>query len=354
MASAQYRQKTIDVEADSYLLRAIGNDLLFDGYLRAWRENDKENDRKKLPGQLKTGEPLKLLNLRSEQKFTEPPSRYTDGTLIKELDNLEIGRPSTYASIVSTILLRNYVERERGVLKPTELGQTVNRILVAEMDDIFNVRFTAQMEEELDFIESGTKEWVSTIEQFYKPFRKSLDRMQARTKEIKGHLQEDSGEKCNLCGASMLIKWSRNGKFLACSDFPKCKNTRTLNRTQTKHHEVKVCPECGSPMQVKESRFGKFWACTHYPQCKMTLPFSLGIPCPEQDCDGEVVERKTRKGKTFYGCSKYPQCHFATWNEPVQRSCTQCGYPILEKKTTRNRGEIVVCPRCKTEHDTTG
>lgn len=350
MANAIYKQKTIDVTAGNYLFRATGNDLIFDGYLRAWREEKSEDEKKNgLPLKIRKSDLLKLLELQPEQKFTEPPSRFTEGTLIRELDNLGIGRPSTYATIVTTIIIRKYVERKGGYLVPTDLGKTVNKLLVEGMPAIFNVKFTAQMEAELDDVEGNRKEWQKVIGEFYQPFHKALDELQAQRKEIKTGLQEKTGEICELCGAPMVIKWSRNGRFLACSAFPECKNTRPLNAEPTVQTEEKTCPNCGSPMTVKEGRYGKFWACTKYPKCKTTEPFTLNINCPQPDCDGQIVQKRTKKGKTFYGCNRYPNCKYATWNEPVARPCSNCDSPFLERKQKRDGNAVLICPKCKTE-----
>jgi len=349
MNPAVYKKKTITVRAGQYLLQAKGSELIFDGYLRAGREDPKrESSAPTLPEGIQPGQTLQLEQLVPEQKFTEPPPRFTEGTLIKELDQQGIGRPSTYATIVSTILTRQYVERKAGSLRPTDLGQIVNRILTKGMPDIFNVDFTNRMEENLDQIESNQKDWLTVLRNFYRFFEKSFTELNAHRQEIKADLQEKTDEVCEKCGAPMVIKWSKNGRFLACSAFPKCKNTRSLKPDQPVVAELKSCPECGSEMVLKEGRYGKFWACSRYPQCKTTRPFTLDIDCPEPDCDGKLVERKTKRGKKFYGCSNYPQCKFATWNEPVDRECPQCGYPLLERKATRNRGKVLYCSKCKT------
>jgi len=350
MSPSVYKQKIIDVEAGKYLFRVSGSDLIFDGFLRVWREGKKEEEKKNnLPVNIREQDKLTLIELKPEQNFTQPPPRYTEGTLIKELDSLGIGRPSTYATIISTIIQRKYIGREKGTLYPTDLGKTVNNILLSGMSDIFNVKFTAKMEEQLDHIESGSKDWLNVVKQFYQPFRKSLDRMDARRKDIKERLQVKTDEKCELCGSPMVIKWSKNGRFLACSAFPKCKNTRPLHTEKVSQKGLKTCPNCGSIMIVKEGRYGKFWACSKYPECKTTLPYTTGIPCPETDCTGEIVERRTKKGKIFYGCSRYPDCKFATWNEPINKECPSCGYPIIEKKETRSQGIVIFCPKCKNE-----
>lgn len=350
MSAAVYKQKIIDVTADNYLFRATGSDLIFDGYLRAWREEKAEDEKKiALPINIQKDDRLTLLELQPEQKFSEPPPRFTEGTLIKELDNLGIGRPSTYATIVSTIITRKYVERKGGYLVPTDLGKTVNKLLVEGMPDIFNVKFTARMEAELDDIEGNRKEWQKVIGEFYQPFHKALEELQAQRREIKTGLQEKTNEKCEICGAPMVIKWSRNGRFLACSAFPECKNTRPLNTAPVAPTESKTCPNCGSPMTIKDGRFGKFWACTKYPKCKTTEPFTLNIKCPEPDCDGQIVQKRTKKGKIFYGCNRYPNCKFATWNEPVARPCQNCDSQFLERKIKRDGSVLLICPKCKTE-----
>ena len=352
MTPARYKQRNINVSADHFLFRASNNDLVFDGFLKAWREEVREKEESRLPQNISENEKLNLLKLNPEQKFTEPPARFSEGTLIKELDNLGIGRPSTYASIVTTILTRKYVERIKGFLQPTELGQTVNKLLVENMPEIFNVKFTAMMEEELDNVEGNKKDWLDVIREFYDPFEKSLGKLDDKRKQIKDNLQEETDIMCNRCGKPMIIKWSRNGKFLACSGFPECRNTRPLEEDHSLDDlPDKKCPNCGGQMIVKTGRYGKFWACSNYPKCKTTEPFTLNIDCPEADCDGKLVEKKTGRGKTFYGCSNYPNCKFATWNEPLARTCSNCGYGILERKETRAKGVVVLCPSCKTEFE---
>jgi len=346
---ARYKQKTIDIEAEKFIFRAQGSTLVFDGFLKIWRDNKtKQENEEKLPAIISENDKLSLLELKPEQKFTQPPPRFSEGTLVKELDTLGIGRPSTYATIVSTIIQRKYIERKTGYLIPTVLGKTVNKILLNGMSEIINIEFTGKMEDELDEIESDNKNWLDVLDDFYQPFKKYLDEMNSRRKEIKENLQEKTEEKCERCNSPLIIKWSKNGRFLACSSFPECKYTRPLHvETGEKIVTKKTCPKCNSEMALKEGRYGKFWACTKYPECNGTLPFSLEIQCP--DCSGEIVVKTTRKGKTFFGCSEYPKCKFATWNEPINRKCTNCGYSILEKRIRKNRGEAISCPKCKTE-----
>ena len=348
MKPAIYKRKTIKIKAGKYLFRARGENEIFDGYLKAYRKGkSKKNkkDKKNVPEQIAEKENLDLQKLDQEQKFTEPPPRYTEGTLVKELDKLGIGRPSTYASIVSTIRGRNYIVKEKGRLKPTELGRTVNDILVNQMPEIFNVQFTNQMEEDLDQIESAQKDWKEVMQEFYGPFKKSLDQAESQKDKIKENLVEDAGEKCEKCGSPMVIKWGRNGKFKACSAFPKCKNTKPLHPPDAKG-QSKKCPKCGGEMELKEGRYGKFWACKKYPECKSTLPYTIGIDCPEEDCDGEITEKKTRRGKAFWGCTNYPDCKFSSWNKPVDRECENCGYGVIMEGKKN-----LYCPKCKAKYD---
>ena len=348
MTPAIYKRKTIDVKAGDYTFRARGENEIFDGYLKVYRKGkDKKSakDNKKVPENISKAEKLDLEKLEKEQKFTNPPPRYTEGTLVKELDKLGIGRPSTYATIVSTIRNRNYIIKEKGRLKPTELGRTVNNILVNEMPDIFNVEFTTQMEEDLDQIESNEKDWKKVMDEFYQPFKKSLEKAESKKDDIKKGLEEDAGEKCDKCGSPMIIKWGRNGKFKACSAFPECKNTKPLVPPDAEG-QTKECPKCGSEMQLKEGRYGKFWACTEYPDCKSTLPYTIGIDCPEEDCDGEITEKRTRRGKTFWGCTNYPDCEFSSWNRPIDKECENCGYGVVMEGKKN-----LYCPKCKAKYD---
>ncbi|MCD6101210.1 MAG: type I DNA topoisomerase [Candidatus Marinimicrobia bacterium] len=346
MTQAQYEQTVVDIKGGDYLFRYQKSELVFDGYLRVYRETREETLGRSIAEMgVKEGEKAILESVTPVQKFTEPPPRYTEGTLIRELDNLGIGRPSTYATIVSTILQRRYVEKKKGVLFPTELGRIVNNILVNGMPEIFNVDFTARMEEELDHVESGHKDWVGVVREFYGPFKKALDALNEKRREIKSELQVSTDKRCELCGAPMVIKWSRRGKFLACSNFPRCKNAKPISNGE----EEKTCPVCGSKMVLREGKYGKFWACSRYPECNATLPYSLNIKCPEEGCDGEIIERRTSKGRIFYGCSKYPDCKFSSWYEPFDMTCPNCGYGILEKRNDRRGGSYLYCPRCKSK-----
>ena len=347
MTPAEYNNKTLDITAGDYLFRAKGKVMLFDGHLRIWNSTDNSQD--PIPAKISEKSLLQLMKLETEQKFTSPPVGFTDGTLVKELDMLGIGRPSTYASIISTITARNYIEKEVGKLKPTSLGRAVNKILVQGMPDIFNVEFTGRMEEELDAVESNKKDWHDLMGDFYESFDKSLTKLEENRKEIKESLQEETEEICEKCGKSLVIKWSRNGRFYACSGFPNCRFTKPLFQSEIVVDSDKKCPKCDSAMNFKDGRYGKFWACSKYPDCKSTLPYEIGIKCPVEDCNGNIVEKKTKKGKTFYGCNNYPECKWASWNMPMKKKCPKCDFPFLEIKETRRMGTQIICSNCKSK-----
>jgi len=350
MKEAIYDTTTVEIQGDGYTFRATTSELRFDGFLKVYQEIKEENGEKeeeaKLP-LLKEGEKVNLLKLEPEQHFTKPPARFSEATLIKELEANGIGRPSTYALIVGTIEERTYVEKEKKKLFPTELGKTVNRILVENFPELFDVGFTAEMEEELDRIEEGKDNWVEVLKDFYTPFKSILEEAEKKRKEIKSTLQEKTEETCEKCGSPMVIKWGRHGRFLACSAFPECRNTKPLNNEKN-HLTEEKCELCGSPMVLKNGRFGKFLACSRYPECKNTKPYSLGIPCPK-GCGGFIVEKKSKRGRIFYGCSNYPKCDFAAWDKPVKENCPQCGANFMVLKETKKKGEYLLCLKCKYE-----
>ncbi len=349
MEAVQLEQTTIDIAAgENYLFRSSGSIILFRGYLQVYEdfkeESEEADDEMRVPKNIAVGDILDLLKLLPKQHFTKPPARYTESSLIKELDAQGIGRPSTYALIVTTILTRKYVEKNQRQLVPTELGRTVNRILVQNFPQLFNVKFTAAMEENLDEIETGAKHFLQVAQDFYSSFKKSLDDAHLKKDEIKVSLQEGTKEKCPQCGRELIIRWGRNGKFIACTGYPDCKYTKPL---ETPEEVDQVCQQCGRKMIVKHGRFGRFLACSGYPECKNTQPYSTGVACPEDG--GMIVEKRTRRGKIFYGCSNYPQCKFATWNRPVNVPCSNCGNPYLEMRYSQARGEYLSCPACKAE-----
>lgn len=366
MSDARLDQTTIDIIAgrktgnevsEDYLFRTTGSIIKFRGFLQAYedyQENDRESEnngeqQQIVPKNLRVGEMLTLLELIPRQHFTKPPPRYTESSLVKELDNLDIGRPSTYALIISTLLARKYVEKNGRQLPPTELGFTVNDILIQNFPAIFNVKFTALMEEELDKIETREKDFKTVMDDFYHPFNRALTTIDSKKETIRESLMKDANDTCPECGKSLIIRWGRNGKFIGCSGYPECRYTRPLEEDKTEIDEV--CEKCGKPMVVKQGRFGRFLACSGYPDCKNNKPFSLGIACPKDNCSGSIVERRTKRGKIFYGCNKYPDCKFASWNLPVAIPCENCGSPYLEQRYAQKQGNFLYCPKCKTKHE---
>jgi len=344
---------SVDLKAGKYLFRSNSSKLKFDGFLKVYEEIKEENgngqEEFKLP-ELKAGQGLKLLELLPEQHFTKPPARYSEASLIKEMEANGIGRPSTYATIISTLKQRKYVESVQRRLTPTELGTTVNRILVQNFPEIFNVGFTAEMEEELDKIEEGELKWTEVLSDFYEPFSSILQKVSEKSKEIKKSQQEETEEKCEKCGSPMLIKWGRHGRFLSCSNYPTCKNAKPLNHKEEKQMlNGAKCERCGSDLVIKTGRFGRFLACSNYPECKNTKPLTLGIPCPKPGCTGEVTEKRTKRGKTFYGCSRYPECKFSSWDKPVAEKCPQCGAAVLVEKQSKTKGDYLKCLSCDYE-----
>ena len=351
---AKAEKMTIDIAAGDYLFRATGEVIVYRGFLQVYQPQGEEKNNENgsqnpenLPQQIKEGDVLTLLELLLKQHFTKPPPRYTESTLVKTLDKLGIGRPSTYAQIISTLFQRNYVEKIERALRPTELGKTVNYLLVSYFPNIFNVKFTASMEDELDKIEQHQATYVHTLDEFYHPFKETLEQVTGKLSEIRSSLQKESDIACDKCGRPMVVRWGRNGQFLACSGYPECKNTRPLEEPPPPEETDEKCEQCGSPMVIKRGRFGEFLACSRYPECKFTKPISTGVPCPEDGCPGTIVQKQTRKGKVFYGCSEYPKCKFALWNRPRATSCPQCHYPLMEERTTRKDGFFLQCPNCK-------
>ncbi|MBI4363940.1 MAG: type I DNA topoisomerase, partial [Candidatus Latescibacteria bacterium] len=341
---------TAEISAGPFTLRASGSRVKFDGFARAYHSTLIEEsgpEAAKLPA-LAAGDVLKRIALHPEQHFTEPPPRFTEASLVKTLEEKGIGRPSTYATIVGTILTRDYVERDRGKLTPTELGMTVWKLLSEMFGDVFEVEFTARMEQELDRVETGKDTWGKVVSDFYGPFRKDLTQAESQRERLRASLAEESDRECPKCGSKMVKRYGRNGPFLACPRYPECKTTMPVEgEAEETMVSAQPCPQCGSPMRLRSGRFGKFLACSRYPDCKGTRPVGLGVPCP--DCGaGELVERRTRRGKAFYGCSRYPACKFGIWDRPVKQKCPSCASPILVQKHTKTKGDYLQCPKCKT------
>ena len=347
MAPAQIEQTTFIIgdRGQGYEFRASGSIVKFQGFMALYTESTDEllDEGESLLPHLKEGEDLKLLSLLPKQHFTQPLPRYTEASLVKTLEEKGIGRPSTYASILSTIQDRKYVSKTDGKFMPTELGGVVNDLLVDRFTELMDIGFTANMEEKLDHIEDGKTKWVKLVKDFYKPFHKKLTEALA----IKGKVKPQdipTEEKCDKCGQPMVIRWGRHGRFMACSGFPECKNSKPLEGERQTVESVETeekCPKCGSPMVLKSGRFGKFLACSKYPECKTTKPIAIGVKCPADG--GDIVERRSRKGKPFWSCSNYPKCKFATWYKPVPRKCPKCNASFLGEKRDKEGNLFLVC-----------
>jgi DNA topoisomerase-1 len=329
-------------------LRATGQVMKFPGFLEVYAETveDAANEDETsgaLPD-VKEGETLKLLETRPEQHFTQPPPRFSEATLVKELEEKGIGRPSTYAAILTTIQGRGYVEKKEGRLHPTELGTMVDGLLLKSFPDIVSSDFTAQMEEQLDKVEEGEADWVKILRDFYTPFKKEVETAKKEMRDVKAE-ETPTDEVCEKCGKPMVIKWGRNGHFLACTGYPDCRNTKeyvknadgTLTIVSTTRPSDMKCPTCGSDMVIRRGRFGEFQACTKYPECKTTAPMSLGVTCPKPDCGGYLTEKRSKRGKVFFGCSNYQrtQCDFVSWDRPVPQPCPKCAKPFLLQKVSK-------------------
>lgn len=358
MAPAKLEQTTFTINStkagkpDSvHELRASGTVVSFDGFMVLYTEvkEDEEDVEESVLPVLKEGEHLRLLDIQPKQHFTQPPPRYSEATLVKALEEKDIGRPSTYAAILSTIQDRKYIQKQDGKFAPTELGVVVNDYLVERFPGLINVSFTAKMENELDRIEDGKMQWGKVVHDFYKPFSKDLQ----EAVEIKGKVKPkdiDTEIVCEKCGEKMVIRWGRHGRFLACSGFPKCKNTKPVaengndkvnNTEQILQKTDEKCEKCGSPMMIKSGRFGKFLACSKYPDCKNTKSLSIGIKCPRDG--GDIVEKRSKKGKSFWSCSNYPQCKYATWYRPVPKKCPNCNADFLLEKRDKTGNTIHFC-----------
>ncbi len=407
MPAAIFDQTTVEVDAAAkdgkhYLLRTTGSVLKFDGFLKIYEESKDKGDeddealKKKLPA-LKKDQALKLLSLKPEQHFTEPPPRYTEAALVKELEEKGIGRPSTYANILSTIQDRGYVSKTGGKFIPTELGFVVNDLLVENFQDIFDLQYTARLEEQLDAIEEGQEKWTDAMRDFYKKFSKNLEYAEKHMTNVK-RMEKPTELSCDKCGKPMVIRWGKHGSFLACSGYPECTSTRELaidlpdldNAELTDQTNDEYCENCGRPMALKRGRFGQFMACTGYPECKTTrrldgpqkqadVPLDekcpecgknlvvkfgrygeftacsgypdckyikqnlVGVKCPECG-EGDIAEKRSKRGKTFFGCNRYPKCTFSVWQRPIAEKCPQCGNPYLVQKNLK-AGPIIACPK---------
>jgi DNA topoisomerase I len=409
MMPAVFDQTTIDVAAKgkdgaNYMFRATGSVPKFKGFLEVYEEgkDQKDADDDELKNRLPLvteGEELRFKSIEPEQHFTEPPPRFNEATLVKELESDGVGRPSTYASILSTIQEREYVKKDGGKFVPTELGMLVTDLLLENFKNLFDITYTARMEVELDEIEEGKMDWREAMSEFYERFQKDLEHAERHMTDIK-RMEEPTGEDCEKCGKPLVIKWGKFGKFIACTGYPECSNTRELppdpasaeglseqdaqeycencgremvlkkgrfgqfyacsgypdckttkqiGGTQKKSDVPleEKCPQCGNNLVLKNGRFGEFTACSTYPKCKYVKQKTIGVPCP--NCtEGEVVERRSKKGKTFFGCNRYPDCDFVAWGKPIQEKCPDCGSSYLIEKWLK-AGPVAQCPNgeCK-------
>jgi len=333
------------------LFRAQGATLRFAGfmaiYVESRDETPTEDDPDVVVPPLEVGEVLTLLGLDPKQHFTQPPPRFSEASLVKALEERGIGRPSTYASILSTIQQREYVRREKGTLYPTELGTQVTDLLLPFFPEIMDIEFTAQLEEELDRIEEGDTPWVETVRGFYKRFAQDLRRAGGKMENLKRGTE--TGQACPNCGQPLLERWGRFGRFLACSAYPECRFTQNLEGNGRGKPEDRptgeACEQCGKPMVIKHGRYGQFVACSGYPECRNTKAVSLGITCPEPGCGGQIVQRRSKRGRAFYSCSNYPNCKFVAWHRPVAEPCPKCGAPFLTERLAKGRKVIRECIR---------
>jgi DNA topoisomerase-1 len=364
MAQALINQLSLSIQAGAYIFTASGSTVKFPGFMALYMSvddqvaSDSEQKKPKLPA-LSQGDILKLDKLDPKQHFTMPPPRFSEASLVKELEENGIGRPSTYASILSTIRGKGYVDLVKSYFRPSELGLIVNDLLVQNFPEVFDVEFTARMEENLDQVESKKINLQQVLSGFYKPFKKDLDSAVEGMLSVKG-VGMPTELNCPDCKEPLRIKVGKNGHFLACSGYPECTYSSDYTRDEKGNVQAvappeeevtdKNCEKCGMPMVVKRGRYGDFLACSGYPECKNTQSLNsngsgktIGISCPQKDCTGEIVERSSKRGKLFFGCNRFPECTFATWDKPIERECPDCEAKFLVQKTTKKEGTFITC-----------
>ncbi|HWI39974.1 MAG TPA: type I DNA topoisomerase, partial [Verrucomicrobiae bacterium] len=357
MAEALLDQTTVEVAAgNDFRFRATGTVVRFAGFMKLYTEgvDDEGDDKEAILPPLEEGDELSLLKLLPEQHFTQPPPRYTEATLVKTLEEHGIGRPSTYASILNTLVERKYARLEKKRFFPEDVGMVVNDLLVNHFGRYVDYNFTAALEEELDQVSRGEKRWKPLLEEFWRPFISLLKQKEAEVSKS-DITSETTGETCPECGSELLVKLGKRGKFIACSGYAAgCRYTRNLEKEAGEAEEPVVsdekCEKCGSAMLIKSGRFGKYLACSGYPACKniqpLVKPKGTGVTCP--DCSqGELTEKKSRYGKMFYSCNRYPDCKFAVWDPPIPRPCPKCSFPLVVKKVYKREGEFLKCPKCE-------
>ncbi len=361
MRPAAYDQTSVDISSDDCVFRASGQVMKFDGFLKIYEEGrdqpSDDDDIGALP-ELAEGQGLGMSGLEPAQHFTQPPPRFTQASLIRELEENGIGRPSTYASIMSTIIGREYVTQDDSRrLLSTQLGELVTDLLTEAFPDILNVEFTAGLEDHLDLVEGGSEDWLTVTKRFYEPFKANLEKAKVEMPDVKGRVEETELP-CENCGHKLVVKWGKNGEFLACPDYPDCKFTSNFVRLDDGTIEIEepeetgeVCDECSSPMQYKWGSYGKFLGCSAYPECKnvrsLNRPVPIGLACPPEPLgcgEGEMMRKVSRRGRVFYGCNRYPKCEFALWDKPVEAPCPECDAAFVVEKTTKRAGTVRRCP----------
>ena len=334
MTQKKVETKTVDASAGEYVFVARGTDVLFDGFTRIYEEVGEDEEAESSLPPVAKGWKVDLKDTVMEQRFTSPPPRFSEASLIRTLESKGIGRPSTYATIVSTVQERDYVNREKGRLVPTPLGRTVNKLLSQFFPMVLDVGFTAKMEARLDEIEDGKKDWARSLEKFNSAFEGELQSAQQQMKSLKKEEKETDID-CDKCGKKMLLRWGKSGEYLVCSGKPECKNKKNVKvggdgKITIVESEAKgICPKCQGKLIEKKGKFGRFLACSNYPECKHTQAYSLGYSCPLEGCPGKLVEKTSKMKKKFVSCSEYPKCSFATNREPVEGQCPVCGAPTL-------------------------
>ncbi len=362
MKEALIDNVSVTVRIGDYGFQASGSAVKFPGFMALYMSEDdaqqSEKEKVSLP-ELKEGDTLTLVKFDPKQHFTQPPPRFSEASLVKELEENGIGRPSTYATILSTIRDKGYVELNKGYFRPSELGLIVNDLVVRSFPDILDVDFTAKMEDDLDRVESAEEDATRILDRFYRSFKNELDAADEGMLSLKG-VGLPTELTCPDCGRTLHIKMGKNGLFLACSGYPECNFTRDYTRDEQGNIQAvepaaeeptdKVCPKCQKPLVAKRGRYGNFLACTGYPECKYTESLgteeggrATGVSCPKPDCGGELEERKSKRGKVFYGCNRFPECDYAVWDKPVPKACPQCGAPFLVEKTTKKEGTVLAC-----------
>jgi len=355
MNPAVYDMTIVDFDLGEYLLRATGSVLVFDGYHVLYTEGREVEEGKTMDDlppipPLAQGDRVDVREITPSQHFTEPPPRYSEASLVKELERLGIGRPSTYSSIISTLVVREYVRSEQRRFFPTELGETVEKVMVGKFPALFNVEFTSEMESELDRIEEGELGWQKVLHNFYGPFVKQLEAVDINAVVAEAHgiiLEDLTRERCPKCGGQVNLNTGRFGPYIACVNYKKtCDYAKSLKKGRAPDKPTdEKCHLCGSPMVIKTGRFGEFLACTTYPACKGTRSIPLGMKCPK--ClEGDIAERRTKRGKSFWGCVRYPACDFSTWNRPVAETCPACGWVGMEKRFSKTEGGSLTCLKC--------